>query len=40
MTRRVVVTGMSVVTALGDRLKLYSDILDADFFFKHEVTYD
>ncbi len=30
----------AVVTALGDRRKLYSDILDADFFFKDEITYD
>jgi glutamyl-tRNA synthetase len=26
--------------ALGDRLKLYSDILDADYFFKEEIEYD
>ncbi len=30
----------AVVTALGDRLKLFSDILDVDYFFKNEITYD
>ncbi|HEX6987582.1 MAG TPA: glutamate--tRNA ligase family protein, partial [Planctomycetaceae bacterium] len=30
----------AVVTALGDRLKLFSDILDADYFFKDEIEYD
>lgn len=30
----------AVVTALGDRLKLYSDILDVDYFFQDEITYD
>lgn len=30
----------AVVTALGDRLKLFSDILDVDYFFKDEIEYD
>lgn len=30
----------AVVTALGERLKLFSDILDADCFFKDEIEYD
>ena len=30
----------AVVRALGDRLKLFSDILDADFFFRDEISYD
>lgn len=29
-----------VVRALGDRLKLFSDILDVDYFFKDEIEYD
>ncbi|QDT66087.1 glutamate--tRNA ligase [Calycomorphotria hydatis] len=29
-----------VITALGDRLKLYSDILDAKCFFTDDITYD
>lgn len=29
-----------VLDALGDRLKLYSDILDIDYFFQEEITYD
>lgn len=30
----------AVVVALGDRLKLYSDILDADYFFRDAIEYD
>ena len=30
----------AVVAALGDRLKLFSDILDVDFFFRDEIEYD
>ena len=30
----------AVVAALGDRLKLYSDILEVDFFFKEDIDYD
>ncbi len=29
-----------LVVALGDRLKLFSDILDVPYFFREEVTYD
>jgi glutamyl-tRNA synthetase len=29
-----------LVTALGDRLKIFSDILDADYFFKDDFAYD
>ena len=29
-----------IVDALGDRLKLYTDILDVDYLFRDEVTYD
>ena len=29
-----------VVAALGDRLKIFSDILDAEYFFKDEFAYD
>lgn len=30
----------AVVKALGDRLKLYSDIIDVGYFFKDEIEYD
>lgn len=29
-----------LVTALGDRLKLFSDILDVAYFFRDEIVYD
>ena len=29
-----------LVTALGDRIRLFSDILDVAYFFKDEITYD
>ncbi len=29
-----------LITALGERLKLFSDILDVAYFFRDEVTYD
>ena len=30
----------SIIVALGDRLKVFSDILDAGFFFREEISYD
>jgi len=29
-----------VISALGDRLKIFSDILDADYFFRDDFSYD
>ena len=29
-----------LVTALGDRIRLFSDVLDVAYFFKDEITYD
>ena len=29
-----------LITALGDRLKLFSDVLDVAYFFKDEIVYD
>ncbi len=29
-----------IVAAIGDRLKIFSDILDADFFFRDDITTD
>jgi len=30
----------NVIAALGDRLKIFSDILDADYFFRDDFSYD